>query len=51
MSTIKKKGLGRGLSALFGDDAPQTTDKNSETKPQCREKSKKKNNIEVIITE
>ena len=32
MSTIKKKGLGRGLSALFGDDAPQTTDKNSETK-------------------
>ena len=32
MSTIKKKGLGRGLSALFGDDAPQTAAKNSETK-------------------
>ena len=32
MSTIKKKGLGRGLSALFGDDAPQTTVKDSETK-------------------
>ncbi len=32
MSTIKKKGLGRGLSALFGDDAPQTTAKNIETK-------------------
>ena len=32
MSIIKKKGLGRGLSALFGDDAPQTTAKNSETK-------------------
>ena len=32
MSIIKKKGLGRGLSALFGDDAPQTTSKNSETK-------------------
>mgnify|MGYP001412035561 CR=1 FL=1 len=32
MSTIKKKGLGRGLSALFGDDAPQTPAKNSETK-------------------
>ena len=32
MSTIKKKGLGRGLSALFGDDEPQTTAKNSETK-------------------
>ena len=32
MSTIKKKGLGRGLSALFGDVAPQSTAKNSETK-------------------
>ena len=32
MNTIKKKGLGRGLSALFGDSAPQTTTKNSETK-------------------
>ena len=32
MSTIKKKGLGRGLSAWFGDDAPQTAAKNSETK-------------------
>ena len=32
MSIIKKKGLGRGLSALFGDDAPQTAAKNSETK-------------------
>ena len=29
----------------------ESSDKNSETKPQCREKSKKKNNIEVIITE
>ena len=32
MSIIKKKGLGRGLSALFGDDTPQTAAKNSETK-------------------
>ena len=32
MNTIKKKGLGRGLSALFGDSTPQTTPKNSETK-------------------
>ena len=32
MNTIKKKGLGRGLSALFGDSKPQTTTKNSETK-------------------
>ena len=32
MSTIKKKGLGRGLSALFGDSAPKTTVKQSETK-------------------
>ena len=32
MKTIKKKGLGRGLSALFGDSTPQTTTKNSETK-------------------
>ena len=32
MNTIKKKGLGRGLSALFGDVEPQTTTKNSETK-------------------
>jgi ParB family chromosome partitioning protein len=32
MNTIKKKGLGRGLSALFGDATPQTTTKNSETK-------------------
>ena len=32
MSTIKKKGLGRGLSALFGDVEPQTTVKDSETK-------------------
>ena len=32
MSRIKKKGLGRGLSALFGDDTPQTAAKNSETK-------------------
>ena len=32
MNTIKKKGLGRGLSALFGDSGPQTTTKNSETK-------------------
>ena len=32
MNTIKKKGLGRGLSALFGDSTPQTTTKNSEIK-------------------
>ena len=32
MNTIKKKGLGRGLSALFGDSKPETTTKNSETK-------------------
>ena len=32
MNTIKKKGLGRGLSALFGDSTPQPTTKNSETK-------------------
>ena len=32
MKAIKKKGLGRGLSALFGDSTPQTTTKNSETK-------------------
>ena len=32
MKTIKKKGLGRGLSALFGDSKPETTTKNSETK-------------------
>ena len=32
MSTIKKKGVGRGLSALFGDVEPQTTVKDSETK-------------------
>ena len=32
MNTIKKKGLGRGLSALFGDSKPKTTTKNSETK-------------------
>ena len=32
MSTIKKKGLGRGLSALFGDVTPQKTVKDSETK-------------------
>ena len=32
MNTIKKKGLGRGLSALFGDSTPQTTTKNNETK-------------------
>ena len=32
MNTIKKKGLGRGLSALFGDTTPQTTSKNNETK-------------------
>ena len=32
MNTIKKKGLGRGLSALFGDTEPQKALKNSETK-------------------
>ena len=32
MSTIKKKGLGRGLSALFGDSTPQKNLKESETK-------------------
>ena len=32
MSTIKKKGLGRGLSALFGDEPPKTDAKNNETK-------------------
>ena len=32
MNTIKKKGLGRGLSALFGDSTPQTNTKNTETK-------------------
>ena len=32
MSTIKKKGLGRGLSALFGDSSPKITVKQSETK-------------------
>ena len=32
MSTTKKKGLGRGLSALFGDTEPQTNVKNTETK-------------------
>ncbi len=31
MSPIKKKGLGRGLSALFGDEAPKATVKNNET--------------------
>ena len=31
MSTIKKKGLGRGLSALFGDDTSKTTIKNDNT--------------------
>ncbi len=30
MSPIKKKGLGRGLSALFGDDTSKTTTKNEE---------------------
>ena len=30
MSPIKKKGLGRGLSALFGDEAPKSTIKNDE---------------------
>ena len=32
MSPIKKKGLGRGLSALFGDESPKTNFKNNETK-------------------
>ena len=32
MNTIKKKGLGRGLSALFGDVTPKKTVKDSETK-------------------
>ena len=32
MNTTKRKGLGRGLSALFGDDAPKTTVKDSEIK-------------------
>ena len=31
MSPIKKKGLGRGLSALFGDETIKTTIKNDET--------------------
>ena len=31
MSPIKKKGLGRGLSALFGDETSKTTIKNDET--------------------
>ena len=31
MSIIKKKGLGRGLSALFGDEAPKTNVKNNVT--------------------
>ena len=31
MSPIKKKGLGRGLSALFGDETSKTTFKNDET--------------------
>ena len=31
MSTIKKKGLGRGLSALFGDETPKTNIKNDGT--------------------
>ena len=30
MSPIKKKGLGRGLSALFGDDSSKITEKNNE---------------------
>tara|TARA_B100000989_G_C19515932_1_gene461644 strand:- start:810 stop:1664 length:855 start_codon:yes stop_codon:yes gene_type:complete len=30
MSPIKKKGLGRGLSALFGDEAPKTSVQNAE---------------------
>ena len=32
MNTIKKKGLGRGLSALFGDEAQKKIVKDSETK-------------------
>ena len=32
MSTTKKKGLGRGLSALFGDESPKTNIKDNETK-------------------
>ena len=28
MSPIKKKGLGRGLSALFGDETSKTNTKN-----------------------
>ena len=32
MSTTKKKGLGRGLSALFGDVSPKTSIKDNETK-------------------
>ena len=32
MKAIKKKGLGRGLSALLGESTTQTTTKNSETK-------------------
>ena len=32
MSPIKKKGLGRGLSALFGDETPKTVVKDSETR-------------------
>ena len=32
MSPIKKKGLGRGLSALFGDEAPKTVVKGNEIK-------------------
>ena len=31
MSPIKKKGLGRGLSALFGDEKPKSIGKNDET--------------------
>ena len=31
MSPIKKKGLGRGLSALFGDEKSKTSSKNDET--------------------
>ena len=31
MSIIKKKGLGRGLSALFGDETPKTNVKNNVT--------------------
>ena len=31
MSPVKKKGLGRGLSALFGDEASKRTIKNNET--------------------